>query len=69
MQWVRAMAERFPRQWVAVRFYTYHERESHHIVISPGALAGVILRSVLVMRQVVFFGGEWLWFSVPNGTT
>lgn len=62
------MAERFPRQWVTVWFYTYHDRESHHIVISSGALAGVILRSATVHKQIVLLGGEWLWFSVPFGT-
>jgi hypothetical protein len=62
------MGDRFPRQWARVHFYTYHETTGHYITLSSGGLAGVILRSVLVMRQVVFFGGEWLWFSVPFGT-
>ncbi|HRI68996.1 MAG TPA: hypothetical protein PK156_32420 [Polyangium sp.] len=53
--------------WVRVWFYTYHDRIGHYIMLGWTSFIGVILRSVLMHRQVAYFGREWFWFSVAMG--
>lgn len=61
------MNENSQRCWIRVRLYTYYDRSSVFIMLPLDGLAGVILRSALVVQQLVYLGSEWLWFSVPIG--
>jgi hypothetical protein len=61
------MGEHATPHWIRVRLYTYHDTSSVSIMIPLGGIAGVILRSVLVVQQLVYFGNEWIWFSVRLG--
>lgn len=64
---VAGMIENAKPGQIRVRLYTYYDRSSVLIMLPFDGLVGVLLRSVLVVQQLVYLGNEWIWFSVRTG--
>lgn len=64
---VAGMGENAKSRMIRVRLYTYYDRSSVLIMLPFEGLVGVILRSVLIVQQLVYLGNEWIWFSVRMG--